>query len=451
VINSPRFRPPASLLSYIARLLFLFLSCSAGAAAQAPGYQRIIPRSVAEVQSTVQSLRATFSGRLPTLEGFVQDTDAPLERFDRGYYECTFKVSPAVGGGTMVQATAKITAWYTDPLPARSGYRVLVSNGRLENDALDRIEQAVAPGSVPAPAPVPPPPAAPAANAGGLRPSIHLDAQAAPADSGESTSLGDSSSSPSSASPAYAPAAPAAPLPSGLSLDTLKAEREAAQKQALDLTAYVKNLEEILHNQSRPVDLVAVKRPKTPIFERPAEDSAVLLHAEAQDEFQILGVEGSWVHVQISGAARGWMRRSQLEMPPGYAQEADPAGAAAPPSAPIFKLAKEETTPFSGNWELLKGKTVRIEWIEPSVPSATSSAAEKLAFAKSVFLKSYASLLAANQSVEGVVVVFDSADGGQIAATISSVKALADGSLSASAFWRRCSLDPPESFQDSAK
>jgi hypothetical protein len=50
-----------------------------------------------------------------------------------------------------------------------------------------------------------------------------------------------------------------------------------------------------------------------------------------------------------------------------------------------------------------------------------------------------------------VVIVFDSADGGQIAATISSLKQLADGAISESAFWKQCSLDPPESFQASAK
>jgi hypothetical protein len=50
-----------------------------------------------------------------------------------------------------------------------------------------------------------------------------------------------------------------------------------------------------------------------------------------------------------------------------------------------------------------------------------------------------------------VVLVFDSADGGQIAATLASLKQLTDGVISESAFWKQCSLDPPESFQSSAK
>jgi hypothetical protein len=38
----------------------------------------------------------------------------------------------------------KISAWYEDPDRQKSGYEVLPSNGRLENDALDRVEQILA-------------------------------------------------------------------------------------------------------------------------------------------------------------------------------------------------------------------------------------------------------------------------------------------------------------------
>jgi hypothetical protein len=55
------------------------------------------------------------------------------------------------------------------------------------------------------------------------------------------------------------------------------------------------------------------------------------------------------------------------------------------------------------------------------------------------------------QKVDGVVIVFDSADGGQIAATMENLKALHGGSITDAAFWKACSLDPPESFQPSAK
>lgn len=116
-----------------------------------------------------------------------------------------------------------------------------------------------------------------------------------------------------------------------------------------------------------------------------------------------------------------------------------------------FRLAREETTPFRGNWQPLKGKPVRIEWIEPANPAMSTSPKDRLAYAKSIFLRAFRNLAQSQPSAEGIVLVFDSADGGQIAAPLSSVKALADRTLSEAAFWRQCSLDPPESFIDSAK
>jgi hypothetical protein len=453
-------------------VLLVFIFCGMARAQTATTYQRVISRPVAEVRAAMQRVSATTKGRLPTLEGFVEDqAKPPLDRYDKGYYECTFDVAPAVGGGTLVVATAKITAFLNDPTTGASGYRVLASNGRLENDSLDRIEETLNPvaaaggvaatssandasratAAAPSQEATPPPPP----NRGD-QPSKHLNlaggGYAGPATSsssnsspaGESSSV-DSSSSTVTTSPRV-PVAPTAPLPSGETTESLKALRAAGEKKSQELADYIKNLEEIQRNQARPADLAAVKKPKTPVFAKPSESAPVLLNADEQDEFEVLQVEGAWVHVQISGASRGWIRRLQLEMPPGYTQAANnevetPAGAA------VFKVAKEETSPFSGKWEQLEGKTVRIEWVEPSPVTATSSPDEKLAFAKSVFLKAYESLNAAHQNVAGIVVVFDSADGGQIAAGLSSVKGLADKTLNESSFWRQCSLDPPESFR----
>lgn len=462
-------------------VFFILTFCGAAEAQSATSYQRVISRPVADVRAAVQKLSATMRGRLPTLEGFVADqVNPPLERYDKGYYECKFDVAPAVGGGTLVVATAKITAFLNDPATNASGYRVLVSNGRIENDALDRIEEILAPGAVisgasttsnsndvshaaaPAPtAPVstmnsttPPPPnqvLQPTAHfnlAGGSHPIVEPKSPSDAAAEGESSSLG-SSSSDVTMSP-RTPIAPAAPLPSGETVESLRARRAADEKKSQDLTDYIKNLEEIQRNQARPVDLAAVKKPKTPVFAKASETAPVLLTVDAQDEFQVLGVEGAWVHVQISGASRGWIRRTQLEMPQGFAQSAS-TQEETQALAPIFKVAREETSPFKGNWERLAGKTVRIEWVEPTAGAATSSPGEKLAFAKSVFLKTYESLNAAHQNVDGIVVVFDSADGGQIAAQLPSVKDLANRTLTESLFWKQCSLDPPESFHISGK
>ena len=74
------------------------------------------------------------AGRLPVLDGFTVPGDRPLSRFQRGYYQCVTQVIPTPSGASMVRVSATITAWYTDPVAGKSGYQVLPSNGRLEND-----------------------------------------------------------------------------------------------------------------------------------------------------------------------------------------------------------------------------------------------------------------------------------------------------------------------------
>lgn len=401
-------------------------------------HQRTFPVSVSEAKAAVQKISASSKGRLPILEGFVQQAGQSIERYGKGYFECTFQVSSS-GAGTLVRVTAKVTAWFSDPDPAQSGYRVLVSNGRLEDDALDRIADVLTPSSSAKSSGKIAAPSAPGYPFGDTRrPTLGSVSSAGPADNwGVRAGL-----------PLYRSAVPSASLPSA-GLEPSKAVLSAEEKRSQELSDYIKNMEEIQRNQSHPNDLAAVKKPKTPVFAKPSETSQVLLQADAQDEFQVLGVDGAWVHVQISGLSRGWVHRGQLEMPLAFSSEG--ALRETPSTDTTFRIAREETTPFRGNWQPLKGKPVRIEWIEPANPAVSTSPKEKLAYAKSSFLRAFRSLAQSQPSAEGIVVVFDSADGGQIAAPISSVKALADRTLSEPAFWRQCSLDPPESFNDSAK
>jgi hypothetical protein len=228
-------------------------------------------------------------------------------------------------------------------------------------------------------------------------------------------------------------------------------QRAAVEKRAQELSADIKNFEDILHNQVRPADLATVKKAGTHVFSKPAEGSPLLFSADAEDEFQVLEMEGAWVHVQISGSSRGWIRRAQLDLPAEYKENSSDAGDAAPATANLFTISKDETTAFGGKWAPLAGKKVRVIWLEPASATASSTAKEKLDFARALFEKTYGELKSSGAAVDGVVIVFDSADGGQIAAAIASIKGLADGSLAPAEFWRQCSLDPPESFQDSAK
>ena len=111
--------------------------------AQNVPYQRTFPQSKAIVEKRVKELQSSSAGQLPSLEGFTVSGDLPLDRFRRGYYQCVAQVSSSPSGGSMVRVNATITAWYTDPVSGKSGYQVLPSNGRLEDDFLDRVKEAL--------------------------------------------------------------------------------------------------------------------------------------------------------------------------------------------------------------------------------------------------------------------------------------------------------------------
>lgn len=425
--------------------------------AQAAPHERTYATPISDVERVVRNLRPTSSGRLPTVDGFVEANDQPIERYERGYYECTFQVVATPTGGATVRAIAKITAWYNDPTPARSGYRVMVSNGHIENDFLDQIQEAL--GPVPStkatnsqtagsPAKTSGAPAD-STTSGGSRPQVKLDPSA--------LGLGESSSNTSQTPRTYTnlpgqPAEPSAPsISNAESLESLKLQRAAVDKRSQELSADIKNFEDILHNQVRPADLAVVKKAGTHVFSKPSDTSGLLFSAEAEDEFQVIELEGAWVHVQISGASRGWIRRAQLDLPPEFANDAGQTEEPAPDAASLFNINRDETSAFGGKWEPLKGKQVKVIWLEPASSTATTTAKQKLSFAIPLFEETYKQLKSSAAAVDGVVLVFDSADGGQIAATIASIGRLVNGSLAPAEFLRQCSADPPESFQDSAK
>lgn len=427
--------------------IFAFMALFALATAmrgQTPSetYQRSFPSTTDALQAAIHTVQPVTRGRLPILDGFVIPQGAPLESYSRAYYECTLQVLPGGSGQNIVRAAAKITAWYTDPEASRSGYRVLPSNGRLENDALDRIDEALADATV-------------GTSSGTFSSSVKNSTGS----TGSAPTGGISPASPGLQplhSPVATAAAPAASAASNESLDTIRSRREGNEKRAAQLAVEEKNLEDILNNQARPTDLIVVKRSGTPIFSKPAEGAQVLMSADAHDEFQILGIEGAWIHVKISGVSRGWMRRAQVSLPASYGgggivDSEQPASPVAGPSASVFKVEKEETSRFGGKWEPLSGKNVRVVWAAPSAEGRSTSASQKKAFAKEMFLKAYAEQKSAAPPIEGVVVLFDSADGGQVAATVASLQKLEDGSLTGSSFWKQCSLDPPELFEDAAK
>jgi hypothetical protein len=217
------------------------------------------------------------------------------------------------------------------------------------------------------------------------------------------------------------------------------------------LKAEADNLEEILKNQSHPKNLVAVKKSGTPVVATPSLTAKTLFLASAHDEFEMLEFTPDWVHVRISGLSRGWIWRTGLEMPEGI-PDGDASGSAQGASAAdLFHVTREENALFPGDWEPLRNKMVKIISVQRTDESSKDGGPNlKLEFAKSLLDKSYADLEKKTNDVAGVVLIFDSADGGLIATTAGTLQLWKAGKLSDAALWHQSYFDPPETFNSTS-
>jgi hypothetical protein len=392
-------------------------------------YARAFSKSAEEVEGALKELQAYSGQKLPIVDGFVATGDKSLNQYERAFYQFSIDVLPGTGGGTIVRVTAKITAWYADKDPAKSGYQALPSNGRLELDLLDRLEEsfggktgssvarALSNSTISAPKPK--------LDLGGVpRAQIPTPANAAAKSGNVADELG-----------------------------TLRSTREAEEKRMSELNADLQGLQEIQKNQAHPQNLVVVKKAGTPVLAKPVGGARVLFNAAAEDEFEFIGAEGEWIHVQISGPSRGYIRRNNLELPELIAarlKSQDAAGSAE--KIPAFRIVREEISPFPGDWEPLKGKRVKVFTVQPvSQDPKETGARAKLAFASSLFQRYATDSTVSTLAVEGVVVIFDSADGGIVGATLATLNQFAAGTLSPENFWKQCYRDPPEAFQESRR
>src|SRR5258708_12142815 len=107
--------------------------------AQSNGLDRSFPQSKDTVEKVLKQMQTATAGRLPVVDGFATAADYPLDRYRRGYYQSKFQVSATPAGGSVVRVSVQVTAWYSDPVAAHSGYQVLTSNGRLGADPLDQL------------------------------------------------------------------------------------------------------------------------------------------------------------------------------------------------------------------------------------------------------------------------------------------------------------------------
>jgi hypothetical protein len=406
--------------------------------AQINAAERTFTQPKAAVEKAIKQAQPT-AGRLPVLDGFARSGDRPLDRFQRGYYQCTIQVTSIPSGGSLVRVSAKITAWYAGTASTDSGYQVLPSNGRLETDLLDRIEEALS-GTTSAPLAdtIGSPIASPAKN---------KDSAPAPTTPKPSIPVtADSSTLPE------APVPTSSPFKVGKAVESertasLLTQKAVADKRMDELTKEATNLAEILRNQAHPNNLVAVKKSNTPVLVSPIEGAKVLFLATAEDEFEILDMSANWIHIRISGLSRGWIRRSSVEMPDTSTSQTPSATAPASPSPQHFQVKDEQTATFPGTWEPLRGKTVMIATVQQTdTNSEDTGPRAKFEFTKTVFEKKYAELKSTGSKAEGLVVIFDSADGGMAAATLPALEQWKTGTLSDQAFWRRCLFDPPDAF-----
>jgi hypothetical protein len=409
-------------------LVTLVCGCLRFSTAQQAPQERSFPQSKAAVQAALRQMDAALSGHLPTLSGFAT-SDHPLDAYRHGYYQSSVQVSSAPSGGSIVRVTTKITAWYSDPTAARSGYQTLNSNGRLEGDLLDQLADQLS-KTTPAAKPSP----------------------VIPSNTARTPAV--SSNSPASIPSAPSPQRNDDPMLFSSSKDldpdaraALQAARNRQSYEDPQLLAEVKELSEILRTQAHPANLVAVKKGGTPVFQTPDLNAKPLFYASQHDEFEILDFNVDWIHVRISGLSRGWIWRSSVELPDKLAASDQPLATEAPKP---FHVVREETVLFPGDWGPLRGKIVKVMTVQKIDENAVDSSPEvKREFAKSLFDKTYNEVTKNSQAVAGVVLVFDAVDGGMIAATTDSLKQWESGGITDAALWHQCFFDPPEIFEPS--
>jgi hypothetical protein len=391
--------------------------------AQAVPYARSYPKSKAEVEQALKDMQAYSGQKLPILDGFVTSVGKPLDHYERGFYQFTIELLPGDSGATIVRLSAKITAWYADRDVAKSGYDVLPSNGRLELDFLDRLQEKLTGKPVD-------PPAAPASAV--QTPSPKLDLSGVP---GVVVST---------------PPTPVVKTPDEVA--ALRNQRVIEERRVQQLTTELNNLKEIKHNQAHPQDLVSVTKSGTPVYSKPAEEARLLFKAAANDEFVFLDAENGWVHVEISGDSRGYVRQSAVLLPESVASKIANEEHGPEEKFPGFHIEREELSPFPSDWPGLKGKTVKIYTVQPvSQNSKEIGPAVRLEYSLALFEKALKESATISTPMDGVVVIFDAADGGIAGGTLGDIQKVASGALTKDAFWSQSYLDPVEAFRPPAK
>ncbi len=400
--------------------------------------ERVYNHSQMEVEKGLQAMQAYATSRLPVLDGFVNANASTLDHLENPHFQFRIELRAEGPAQTVVQIAAKITAWYADATPDHSQYVVVPSNGRLEEDLLDRLSIYLEKGR-----------SRQTPSAGPTAPLMSGGASLGPspgAANGPQTGVAGNSSeilTTPGTSAATSTGTDAATLASQIA--AAQAQRQATEQNVRRLRQQTSGLEANSKSQKFLSNLATVKGARTPLFQQADESSKVLFRADPEDEFEIIDAHEGWVHVRLENTGEGWLRVSQLQRP----NEVDDSGDMAVLN---FSTPSEEIKPFVGEWMPLKGKPALFVFANPAreLPAATLGQSQ-LDFAKHVFTDGYREATHSDQAISGVVVVFLGAKGGVAAATLADIRRWHDGTLSDKLFLERCSLDPPESFRDVPK
>jgi hypothetical protein len=400
------------------------------AAQQVPPKERLFNHPQVEIQKALEQMQAYETQRLPALPGFVNANATSLDHLQNPRYQLHIDLIFQGPAQTVVRVSAKITAWFEDTGPSASHYEVVPSNGRLEEDLLDRLSVYLEKGaSRQAGAAIVEPPLPPT---GPANPPL-AGTNNAPA---AAANPGDAPNHPS-------PAAVLSNTPEALAarITAVQSERETLERKERALQQQVSELQSASRNEVYIKNMAIIRSAQTPIYEQDQETSKVLFHADQDDEFPILEVRGGWVRVRLEKSAEAWLRGSQLRQP-GDPSDSDP-------SALNFNASDVEVKPFHGEWSKLKGKTALYVFAQPArqLPAAALGL-NQLRFAEFTFVEGYREATHSQQQVDGVVVVFLGQKGGVAAATLADIRRWHEGYLTDKLFLDRCSLDPSDSFRD---
>jgi Bacterial SH3 domain len=371
--------------------ILIFTLPSLALADQSPPLEREFPFSLAAVQAVLQQLGAYRGARLPSLSGFIGSAQAVLQNYERPYYEFTLDLKPLGASQTRVSVQANISAWYADPQASNSSYQKFPSNGRLEADLLDRLGDFLNKNR-----------STLALDIGGMEREI----------------------------------------------ESIRNRRADADRHIAELQNQLQELKTSFNETSRK-DYVAAGNTRVAVRTAPDNRASVLLRAEPDDEFEIIEHRGEWSQVRLEGDRRGWIRNSLVRPGASAADGERDEGRLA--TVQGFAIVREIVSPFSGEWTRLKHKPALYVWARPEGSTLNGLARDKLQFAEHIFMERYRQAAHDSQnSVAGVVVIFLDQRGGVAAASLDDIHFWVEGSLTSTAFVKRCSLDPAGAFGNPA-